>query len=154
MRTCGLASDRFSGRRTPPLLRTPCPLCLFQQAGWDLPAPARCECAPLHTGQVGPTPFAWFDSGTRQSQSEWWWGWKSMTSLLAPVRSGSASKQFSTLVWRSLIGRSWPTALFSAKRIQSPVNLRPDGNSGPPRSWNRSSCGRRCGPLSATASGL
>ena len=77
----------------------------------------------------------------RQSQSAWWSGWKSMTPLLASVRSGSASKQFSTLVWRSLIGRSRPTALS-------------DGNSGPRRSWNRSSCVRRCGPFSVTAPGL
>ena len=38
-------------------------------------------------------------------------GLKSTTLLRVSVRSGNASKQFSTLVWRSLTGRSWPTAL-------------------------------------------
>ena len=55
---------------------------------------------PPHTGQVGLTPFAWSDCGTRESYVTHW---------LVAVRSGTAGKQFST-----------------------------DGNSGPPRSWNRS----------------
>ena len=86
--------------------------------GLDLPA--RYECAPPHTCQVGPTPFAWSDSGTRQSQSAWWSCWKSMTPLLASVQSGSASKQFSTLAWRSLIGRSCPTAHFPREQDPEP----------------------------------
>ena len=50
--------------------------------------------------------------------------------------------------------RRWPTALHPAKRIQSPVNPRPDGNSGPPRSWNRSLCARRCWLLSDSTKAL
>ena len=42
-------------------------------------------------------------------------------------------------------GRSWPTALHPAKRSQSSVNPRPNGNSGPLRSWKRSLCARWCG---------
>ena len=108
MRTCGLASDRFSARRTPLLLCAPCPLCLSQKPCWDWPA--RCECP-------GGPWSSWADSLRMVRHrhpaiaERMVVGLKSTTLLRVSVGSGTASKQFSTLVWRSHTGRSWPTAL-------------------------------------------
>ena len=142
MRTCGLASDRFSARRSRPLQRTHCPLCLSQQE-------------------------AGTQRGTSAPRAHWCWA-----DSLRMVR-----QRHQAIAERMVVGLEVddPVACFRSVRKQavldagleiphwqeladsplprSPVNPRPDGNSGPPRSWNRSSCVRRCGQFSVTAPG-
>ena len=139
MRTCGLASDRFSARRTPLLLCTPCPNFVFlsSRAG---------------TGQRGASALADPSHGQTSAPSNRraHGGGVEVDNPLACFRSVRQCKQtvldagFAIPHWHELADSPPP-----AKRFQSPVNPRPDGNSGPPRSWNRSLCARRCGLLSA-----
>ena len=133
--------------RTPLLLCTPCPnFCLSQQPCWDLPA--RCECPGGHWS-------SWADSLRMVRHRHPHGGGVEVDNPLACFRWVRHCKQtvldagFAIPHWHELADSPPP-----AKRFQSPANPRPDGNSGPPRSWNRSLCARRCGLLSATAQGF
>ena len=71
----------------------------------------------------------------------------------APLRCSSQSDSAGKLFWmdwRCHHGRSLLTAHHPVQRSQSPHNSVWDGNSGPPGSWRRSFCGRRCGLASVT----